>query len=112
LLLREFDEQFADVFPKNWDVPAILARDFCVSTRDSLAAQLAQIGLQRLDINVFLHNLQTTVELERWLTQRFRPVNAPEMDEDEKREALIRAVKAKHRKPDPKDSKRVHESDV
>mmetsp|Transcript_12684 Transcript_12684/g.18998 ORF Transcript_12684/g.18998 Transcript_12684/m.18998 type:complete len:805 (+) Transcript_12684:40-2454(+) len=71
--LREYDEQFGSIFPKSWNVPAVLSRDFCLLTKDHLRSVLKS-NTNNLDTNALVAALQKTIAFEQELQVRFGTV--------------------------------------
>eukprot|EP00808_Paulinella_micropora_P031813 g55899.t1 len=69
--LRDYDKMFANVFPPDWDVPAIMARDFCRITHAQLTEIIEREKLT-LDANVLMKVLQKTREFEREMDVTFK----------------------------------------
>jgi len=68
--LREYEEQFGNIFPKPWGVPAVLSRDFCLLTKDHLRGVLKAQN-NSMDINALVGALQKTIAFEQELQVRF-----------------------------------------
>lgn len=71
---REYDDNFGDIFPRSWSVPAILSRDFCLLTKDHLRVILKATPSDRLDINALVTALTKTIGFEDELQARFGAV--------------------------------------
>jgi len=98
--LREYDDTYSRIFPKNWDVPAIISREFCVITNSQLSKIISSAN-GKYDINALIKALQKTIEMERELNIRFRQTTLDNIsayypeDDDETRSASVELIKLK-----------------
>jgi hypothetical protein len=102
-LFRTFDEHFATIFPKAWEVPANLSREFCAITRRQLTDILQAQGV-RQDVPSLVKTLQKTIEFEKELDVRFRNMSVAETlkaaqdDPGASTYAAAEAIKDKYRR--------------
>ncbi|KAI8814119.1 Vps53-like protein [Cladochytrium replicatum] len=69
-LLKLYDEEHAQVFPPEWNVGELLCEKFCQDTRKDLVEVLAKTD-NNMDVKVMLQALQSTLDFEGKLSQRF-----------------------------------------
>eukprot|EP00300_Choanocystis_sp_HF-7_P004984 c13815_g1_i3.p1 GENE.c13815_g1_i3~~c13815_g1_i3.p1 ORF type:complete len:998 (+),score=255.91 c13815_g1_i3:1-2994(+) len=69
-LLKQFDEDHSNIFPNAWQVDLQLCEDFIDVTAKHLK-DILEHEKATLDVGVFMHNLEKTVQFERELEQRF-----------------------------------------
>ncbi|GBB95458.1 hypothetical protein RclHR1_02540012 [Rhizophagus clarus] len=75
-VLKNFDEEHADIFPLHWNVSEVLCSKFCEITREDLVKTLSRAG-NELDVKTLLKNLQLTLEFENQLLKRFAYMERP-----------------------------------
>lgn len=108
-LLTEFESTFGAVFPRNWDVPAIIVRDFCVITKQHLT-QLLAASNGKFETTDLIKALNQTIEFERRMQRRFQGVVLNDAEEDETNEAAAERIRQKHlrgRQPETKEPAHV-----
>lgn len=81
-ILKNFDEEYAGIFPASWRVNEILANVFCEGTRDDFKGILARSvrSGQTVDVNLLLSCLQETLDFEHSLERRFASGSRPSTD--------------------------------
>lgn len=72
--LKAYEENYSNIFPDKWEVPAVLSRDFCVLSNKHLS-QILKEGGEKNDITVIIKVLQRTLEFEKELNLRFKRTN-------------------------------------
>lgn len=68
--LIEFEEKFAKLFPKEWEVSERIAAEFCVVTKNELASMM-QKRVEQIDVKLLLFAIQRTFAFETFLMKRF-----------------------------------------
>eukprot|EP00457_Paulinella_chromatophora_P001678 gb/GEZN01001680.1/.p1 GENE.gb/GEZN01001680.1/~~gb/GEZN01001680.1/.p1 ORF type:complete len:936 (-),score=172.77 gb/GEZN01001680.1/:76-2814(-) len=103
--LRDYDMTYANIFPAKWDVPAIMARDFCAITHTQITEAIEKAKLD-LDVNLLIRGLQKTNEFEREMNMLFRFTSgdtigrffkAGDTEDSETRTALAKLITAKYK---------------
>eukprot|EP00301_Raphidiophrys_heterophryoidea_P003343 c11513_g1_i1.p1 GENE.c11513_g1_i1~~c11513_g1_i1.p1 ORF type:complete len:803 (-),score=207.93 c11513_g1_i1:329-2737(-) len=69
-LLRQYDEEHSNIFPSHWLVDESLCAEFVEITAHHMT-EILQKHRENMDVTVFMHVLQKTVEFEKELHQRF-----------------------------------------
>eukprot|EP00808_Paulinella_micropora_P014132 g6217.t1 len=102
--LREYESTYANIFPESWDVPAIVARDFC-SLSSRHISDIIEKTKGKLDVNILIRALQKTNEFERELNLRFRNTSSDSIDsfykdstDQDARAHAAKSISIKHRK--------------
>lgn len=111
-LLRQYDEDHSNIFPSSWLVDERICIDFVEITAKHMSDILEQ-SKESLDVTIFMHVLQKTVEFEKELAQRFSTsgdrseasLKAPAVDEgaesqpeDAASDPSVQAIKERYKK--------------
>ncbi|GAA88654.1 GARP complex subunit Vps53 [Aspergillus luchuensis IFO 4308] len=81
-ILKNYDEEYAPIFPASWRVNEILANVFCEGTREDFKGILSRSvrNGQTIDVNLLLSCLQETLDFEHSLERRFVSPSRPSTD--------------------------------
>ncbi|GLA04920.1 vacuolar protein sorting-associated protein 53 [Aspergillus niger] len=81
-ILKNYDEEYAPIFPASWRVNEILANIFCEGTREDFKGILSRSvrNGQTIDVNLLLSCLQETLDFEHSLERRFVSPSRPSTD--------------------------------
>ncbi|KAI3060571.1 hypothetical protein CBS147352_36 [Aspergillus niger] len=81
-ILKNYDEEYAPIFPASWRVNEILANIFCEGTREDFKGILFRSvrNGQTIDVNLLLSCLQETLDFEHSLERRFVSPSRPSTD--------------------------------